>query len=128
MLTLLVAATGIPPFETTVAVARRNGERVVDFAITFIFYAKYVRDNERNDTSERQQEILRYCAAAGRCDRCEVADEHDRDHLTMNAVVFKLNHFILFLFFHLQKGIAKDLHNAGSIIQVVAVVESLVEN
>lgn len=88
--TLPVAATGLPPFEMAVTVARRNGERVVDFAITFIF-AKTVRDNERNEnswprnaTTLRRGEPLRSTSLLFAQSRCQTVRDapffklHDR--------------------------------------------------
>lgn len=48
--TLPVEATGVAPFETAVAVAFRNGERLGDFATTFIF-TDITRKNEPNEAN-----------------------------------------------------------------------------
>jgi len=60
--------------ETAVAVARRNGDIPVDFAITFILHGNRSSERKRNeryrdDETTPNGTVLRHCAATGRCDR-----------------------------------------------------------
>jgi len=62
-------AMDVLPLETAVAVARRNGDSPVDFAITFILYGNRSSERKRNEryaTMKRHRTALCYATAPRR--------------------------------------------------------------